>query len=147
MRSRLWLRLETSTATRPFSERRTSVRPTSDSTTPLISVQRRPSTAGAGSAAGVTLTSGFRGDVVTTAATPGAAAGGVTAAVGDVTAAVGGVAAAVGDVAAAVGGVATAVGGVTARVEVVVGVTTGAGAARPLGAPTRAGAALGGGTT
>src|SRR3989442_14780103 len=52
MRSRFWLRLDTSTAMRPSSERSTSVRPTSDSTTPLISVQRRSSLADAGMAAG-----------------------------------------------------------------------------------------------
>jgi hypothetical protein len=73
MRSRFWLRLETSTATRPSSERNVSVRPTSDSTTPVISVQRRSSLAETGSAAGAGAGS---------ASTTGrlAAAGGATAA-------------------------------------------------------------------
>src|SRR5438477_611882 len=61
MRSRFWLRLETSTATRPSVDRSTSVRPTSDSTTPLTSVQRRSSLADTDSAAGV-------GDVTTSVA-------------------------------------------------------------------------------
>src|SRR5690348_15803863 len=52
MRSRLTLRLETSTATRPSSERMTSVRPESDSTTPLISIHRRSSVADVGMATG-----------------------------------------------------------------------------------------------
>src|SRR5688572_32942870 len=109
MRSRLPLRLDTSTVTRPPSTFSTTVRPTNASISPLTSVQRRSSTGSIGAepmGGGTTAAFGDVAAVGTTAGGIGTGVGADAAAVPLAGAAAGGVADTTGAAAAGTDGAA-----------------------------------------